>query len=46
MTKYYTYKVKLLTTGVTYEIMAKDGIDAREQAADMFDIEFDQTQLI
>lgn len=46
MSKYYTYKVKILTTGQVVKELAKDGVSAREQVADIFDIEFDQTQLI
>lgn len=46
MSKYHTYKIKLLTTGQIVETMAKDSIDAREIIADLYDVAYDQTELV
>ena len=46
MSKYITFRVKILTTGQVVEGMAKDSIDAREGVADFYEIAYEQTKLI
>ena len=46
MSEYHTYKVRLTTTGQVIETMAKDGIEARAILADLYGVEYDQTELV
>jgi|SaaInlStandDraft_3_1057020.scaffolds.fasta_scaffold03247_9 hypothetical protein len=46
MSKYITFRVRIISTGEIIEELAKDSIDARCQVADMFDIDFEDTKLI
>ena len=46
MNKYHTYQVLDKTTGSVHSMLAKDGIEAREQLADMLEIAYDDTTLI
>lgn len=46
MSKYITFRIKILTTGQVVEWLAKDGIDARESVADFYNVDYEQTKLI
>ena len=46
MSKYTTFRVKILTTGQIVEWMAKDSIDAREGVADFYEVAYEQTKII
>ena len=46
MSKYITFRVKILTTGQIVEWLAKDSIDAREGVADFYEVDYEQTKLI
>ena len=46
MSKYITFKVKILTTGQVVEWLAKDSIDAREGVADFYEVDYEQTKLV
>ena len=46
MSKYTTFRVKILTTGQVVEWLAKDGIDAREGVADFYEVDYKQTKII
>ena len=46
MSKYITFRVKILTTGQVVEWLAKNGIDAREGVADFYGVDYKQTKLI
>lgn len=46
MSKYITFRIKILTTGQVVEWLAKDGIDAREGVADFYGVDYEQTKLI
>jgi len=46
MSKYITFKIRIISTGDIIEEMAKDVIDAREMVADMYDVDYDDTEAI
>lgn len=46
MSKYITFRVKIISTGDVYETLAKDRVDAREMAADFYEVDYDDTECI
>lgn len=46
MAKYITYTILDRTTGNTFTTMAKDRIDAIEQVADLYDLDYDNLEVV
>lgn len=46
MSTHLKWKVQDIRTGQVYETMAKDRIDAKEQVADMYDLDYDQLEVV
>ena len=46
MSKHTEWRVRHLLTGTIYTTIAKDWIDATEQVADMYDLEYDMLEIV
>lgn len=46
MSKYIEYKIQDTRTGQVFTTLAKDRIDAKEQVADLYEIDYDFLEVI